>query len=111
MLHPTMCPSDQTRYMSPKFMNGDPGFMNGGPGFMNGGPGFMNGGPRCTNGGPGESIFRVHFVDFWRPGQKMFKSVLLDFILSTSAAVARKYLNWISWTSFCRLLESRPENT
>jgi len=57
MLHPTMCPSDQTRYMSPKFMNGDPGFMNGGPGFMNGGPGFMNGGPGFMNGGPGESHF------------------------------------------------------
>ena len=91
-------------------MNGDPGFMNGGPGFMNGGPGFMNGGPRCTNGGPGESIFRVHFVDFWSQGQKMLKSILLDFILSTSAAIARTWLNWTSWISFCRLLEPRPEN-
>jgi len=51
-----------------------------------------------------------HFVDFWSQGQKVLKSSLLDVILSTSGANARKWSNRASWTSFCRLLEPRPES-
>ena len=36
--------------------------------------------------------------------------MLLDIILSTSGAKARKSWNRCSWTSFCRLLEPRPNS-
>ena len=51
-----------------------------------------------------------HFVDFWSPCQKVLKSSLLDVILSTSGAKARKCSNRASWASFCRLLEPTPES-
>ena len=41
-----------------------------------------------------------HFVDFWSQCQKVFKSILLDIISSTSGAKARMSLNRSSWTSF-----------
>ena len=49
-------------------------------------------------------------VDFWNQCQKVFKSRLLDIILSTSGANARKCSNRASWTSFCRLLEPMLES-
>ena len=58
-----------------------------------------------------------HFADFLGKGQKVLKSSLLDVILSTSGAKARKCSNRYSWASFCpslasfcRLLEPRPES-
>jgi len=39
----------------------------------------------------------------------MLESDLLEFILSTSGAKARKCLNWNSWPSFYRLLEPKPQ--
>ena len=51
----------------------------------------------------------AHFVDFWSQSQKMLKSILLEPILSTSGAKARKCSNRVFWNSFCRLLEPRPE--
>jgi len=52
----------------------------------------------------------AHFVDFWSQGLKMLKSTLLEFILVTSGAKAWKCSNRLFWSSFCRLLEPRPEN-
>ncbi len=40
----------------------------------------------------------------------MFKSSLLELILSTSEAKAGKSSNRAFWNSFCRLLEPRPES-
>ena len=40
----------------------------------------------------------------------MLKSSLLDVILSTSGAKARKCSNRASWSSFCRLLKPKLEN-
>ena len=51
----------------------------------------------------------THFVDFWSQGLKMLKSILLEIILSPSG-VSRKSPNRAFWSSFCRLLEPRPEN-
>ena len=52
----------------------------------------------------------AHFVDFWSQGLKMLKSTVLEFILVTSGAKAWKCSNLLFWSSFCRLLEPRPEN-
>ena len=51
----------------------------------------------------------AHFIDFWSQGQKMLKSSLLELILSTSGAKARKCSNRAFWSSFCQLLEPKPE--
>ena len=51
-----------------------------------------------------------HFVDFWSQGGKVFKSILLAMISSTSGANARKLPNRRCGISFCRLLEPRPES-
>jgi hypothetical protein len=51
-----------------------------------------------------------YFDDFWSQGQKVFKSMLLAIILSTSGAKARKSSNRCSWLSSCRLLEPRPKS-
>ena len=50
------------------------------------------------------------FVDFWSHGQKVIKSSLLGLVLSTSGDKAGKSLNRVSWDSFCRLLQPRPES-
>ena len=49
-------------------------------------------------------------LDFWSQCERVFKSSLLDIILLTSGAKAGKCSNRASWTSFCRLLEPRPES-
>ena len=56
------------------------------------------------------NAFPTYLVDFWSQGQKILKSDLLGCFLWTSEAKARKGLNRISWDSFYRFLESKPEN-
>ena len=51
-----------------------------------------------------------HFVDFCLQSQRMLKSSLLELILDTSRAKARKWQNRCLWNSCCRLPEPMPEN-